>query len=111
MATVTLQGWRPGTVVNLAMAASAKVLNETAYDAVAWVQSQWPRDTGFSANTMEVVEEASEGKPSVIWGNITADYAIWIEIGARGRPGRYILRQSLERAVPLLREKIKSSKL
>ena len=76
----------------------AKRLNKAGAFGLMVVQQIAPRDTGFMANTMEIIHDATAGELYVSWGNVTATYTIWQEIGSRGRPGRYFLRTSLQRA-------------
>lgn len=84
---------------------AARQLNDLAQDGVAHVQLNSPRNTGFMANTMEQTHEATEKDLSAAWGNITADYTLWVEIGARGRAGVYMLRRSLDHVSSLWRQK------
>lgn len=73
-------------------------LNRAAIIGVQFVQVVSPRDTGFMANTMTVIKQATVNDLSVVWGNQTANYTLWVEIGAQGRPGVHMLRRSLEPA-------------
>lgn len=107
--TVTWKPWLGDAAKTAVKAAVANALNDVAADAVRYVQERWPRDTGFSANTMEVIEQATSRKVSVKWGNVTAPYVIWIEIGARGRPGRHILRSSLQEASGWVRNRMRGA--
>lgn len=105
--TVSLKSWYGEKVKGQLRDGVAGALNETAAEAVQVAQSRAPRDTGFMANTIEIVEAATSGKLSVTWGNITADYTLWQEIGARGRGGRYFLRYGAELAYPGLDKRLK----
>lgn len=42
------------------------------------------------------------------WGSFDVDYFIWLEIGARGRPGYFILRRAADQEYPKLPERIKA---
>lgn len=106
--TVELRDWREAAVKAAARNAIASALTETATEAVTIAQANAPRDTGFMANTIEVVDRAQPGKLSVTWGNITADYTLWQEIGSQGRAGRYFLRGAAERAYPGLLSKLRN---
>lgn len=101
--------WHGPAVAGRLRSKVAGALNATAQDAVAVAQSVAPRDTGFMANTIEVVDEANSGKLEVTWGNITADYTLWQEIGARGRSGRFFLKQGADRAYPGLERRLKDA--
>ncbi len=95
--TVKLSKWNGGKILGEARTSAARALNATAADAVAIAQAAAPRDTGFMANTIEIVEPATaKGFLRVTWGNVTAPYTIWQEIGSQGRPGRYFLRKGTE---------------
>lgn len=95
---VTITSWQEVAVKGKAMSAVADALNKAALDGVVYAQMIAPRDTGFMANTIEVLKRATAQDCSVEWGNITAPYTLWQEIGSQGRPGRYFLRASVERA-------------
>lgn len=107
--TMTLKTWRGQAVKGLLRGAVAEALNGTGADAVKAAQAVAPRDTGFMANTIEIIEPATAGKLTMTWGNITADYTLWQEIGARGRPGRYFLRHGAEVAYPGLEHRLKGA--
>lgn len=97
-ATVRWTSWNGDAVAARVRQEVAAALNETAADGVTIVQAIAPRDTGFMANTMEQLDHATPQSLRVSWGNITAAYTIWQEIGSQGRPGRYFLRRSLQEA-------------
>lgn len=96
MAAVVWKSWRGNEVLKSAQQAAANELNAAASDGVTVVQRISPRDTGFMANTMEQIDEATVDNKTASWGNVTAEYTFWVEIGARGRPGRHMLMQSLQ---------------
>lgn len=102
MATVTLKNWAPEKIKAKSREEFADWLNRAGAVGVTVAMARAPRDTGFMANTMEVVHRATAQALFVAWGNITADYTIWQEIGSQGRPGRYFLRQSLQQAMQSL---------
>ena len=41
------------------------------------------------------------------WGSFDVDYFIWLEIGARGRPGGFYLRGAADREYPQLVDRIR----
>ena len=43
-----------------------------------------------------------------VWGSFQVDYFIWLEIGARGRPGGFYLRRAADQFYPSLRATIRS---
>lgn len=105
---ITWRPWEGQQVLEAMRRKGAGALNEAAADGVTFIQMRWPRDTGFSANTMEVTKQATPSSMTAEWGNITADYVVWIEIGARGRPGRYIMAKSLEEMAATLPRRLAS---
>lgn len=105
------KSWHGNEVADKARDRVADVLNEVAADGVTHAQSHAPRDTGFLANTIEVTKEATKSKLSVEWGNITALYTLWQEIGSRGRSGKYFLRGSLDAVKGHVLSRLKGGKL
>lgn len=108
---MTLKDWRGEAVKGALRGAVAGALNDTAADAVQVAQNLAPRDTGFMANTIEVVAKAQPDRLEVTWGNITAEYTIWQEIGSRGRPGRYFLKGAADQAYPGLFKRLSGLRL
>lgn len=98
MTTVTLKNWAPEKIKASSKAEFATWLNRAGMIGVTRAQLLAPRDTGFMANTIEVVHYATPSSLFVAWGNITALYTLWQEIGSQGRAGRYFLRGSLQYA-------------
>lgn len=43
-----------------------------------------------------------------VWGSFQVDYFFWLEIGARGRPGHFMLRRAADQIYPSLRSTIRS---
>lgn len=93
--TFTWKSWNGNAVKQKVRAKIAEGLNEAAADGVTLAQEAAPRDTGFMANTIEQIDRATPAVLSASWGNMTATYTLWQEIGSQGRPGRYFLRNSL----------------
>lgn len=100
--TVRITVWRAEAVIKGTREEMSRRLNKAGAVGVTAAQAIAPRDTGFMANTMEVVHRATPAELFVTYGNITADYTLWQEIGSQGRPGRYFLRRSLDQAVKAL---------
>ena len=42
------------------------------------------------------------------WGSFNVNYFIFLEIGARGRPGNFMLRRAADQEYPKLPERIKA---
>lgn len=106
---IVIKSWNAGSVKGKVRSKVAQALNETAADAVKAAQAVAPRDTGFMANTIEIVDAATPSRLVVMWGNVTAQYTLWQEIGSRGRSGRYFLRHGAEVAYPGLAKRLGGS--
>lgn len=101
-----LTRWFGDEITTQTREAVANALNSTAQDAVNVAAMRAPRATGFMAGTIQVIDKASATKLEVTWGNITANYTLWQEIGSRGRPGRYFLRAGADASYPHLAERL-----
>lgn len=111
MTAVMRLDWRGAVVASEVDAAASAALRETAAACVMLAQVYAPRDTGFMANTVTVdwqVRRRGRSTLSILWGNWTADYTLWVEIGARGREGRYFLRRAADAEYPKLARRIKA---
>lgn len=95
--TVKLE-WKGDSIASKLKEQVAREMNVAVAQAVQGAQQDAPRDTGFMASTIEVIDEATAKKLIARWGNQTAKYTLWQEIGARGMPGKYFLRRNGERA-------------
>lgn len=60
-------------------------------------KAPWPVLSGFSRAAIHTEFEDDGNGAWVIAG---ADYSIWIEIGTRGRPGKYLMTRAFEIARP-----------
>ena len=105
---VVLKEWNAEAIKGMADREVSKALNETADESVALAAEFAPKDTGYMASTMEVVERATPKKLNVIWGNISANYTLWQEIGSQGRPGRYFMRRASQQAYANLAERLRN---
>lgn len=110
-----MAGWRLeqwlGEAVKAAVNKAAKeAIDETMSEAVLAAQIKAPRRTGAMANNIRIIQRAKRESSIThgFWGNDTQDYTIWVEIGARGRPGRYFLRSSADQEYPKLAARIKA---
>lgn len=84
-------------------------LRETGAELVLLAALFAPRDTGFMANTMMATDVKKDARGYYLqWGNWTAAYTIWQEIGSNGRPGRFFLRRSADIAYPKLAGRIRA---
>lgn len=93
-ATLIIKNWYADRVRRSLAQELADEINRTADMAVEEAQQRAPVDTGFMRDTMRVIRYATPDNLTAEWGNDTATYTIWVEIGSQGRPGRYFMRQS-----------------
>ncbi len=111
----TVQGWCEGSKAKLDAVYKASV-----QDTFDFITDFWPVDTGFSRGSFTasldgwapisdarpvegmsypapeysaVINSAPFGAP--IYGNFTANYAIYLEHGARGRPGLGVVKRAI----------------
>lgn len=103
--------WRGDAIVKAVEEASRRALDETTQACVLQVQN-WagtPHDTGFMKQTFATIAARNTGTRWVAWwGNWIADYTIWQEIGARGRPGRYFIRRAKDIEYPKLPQRVRA---
>lgn len=98
-----LTSWRGRNLTARMRRAEARGIDQTTAAAVLRAQEMAPRDTGFMASTLEWWPAEVVGKAVVgLWGNTTALYTLWVEIGARGRPGTYFMRRASDQEYPNL---------
>ncbi len=100
--------WRGDEVQRRVAAASAAAINEVMTDAAHEAALHWPRRTGLSADSIEVLEPARPTRDGAegAWGGRTlppGDYdpssrhrVLFTEIGFRGRSGLHILRRTAD---------------
>lgn len=111
MSAILRLDWRGPQVAERVRQAAKDGVDQTMAAAVTVAQDRAPRDTGFMANTIETVQSAREEGDRIRgrWGNVTADYTIFQEVGARGRPGRYFLRGGADAEYPKLAGRIRAA--
>ena len=62
-----------------------------------------PVVTGTAQGSIQMRPARILGRRIVgIWGSFDVNYYIWLEIGARGRPGGFMLRRAADRFYPTL---------
>jgi hypothetical protein len=96
--TISFGRWNWNAAEKMAKENTSKRLNIAGQAGTVFAQQYAPRRTGFLASTIELVKEANVNDVRVVWGNVTANYALYQEIGARGQPGKYYLRRSMPHA-------------
>jgi hypothetical protein len=109
VSTFKITSWHGDRIASDTRKATQQGIDETTQAAVLMAQEMAPRDTGFMASTIEAQPAVVEsGRVVGRWGNWTALYTLWQEIGARGRTGRYFLRRAADAEYPNLAARIKS---
>lgn len=102
-----LVAWNGRAIAARARRAAAIGIDQTTAAATLRASERAPRDTGFMANTMEWwPARMLNGRMTGMWGNVRADYTLWVEIGAQGRPGRYFMRMAADEQYPLLQGRV-----
>lgn len=101
--------WKGDALVKRLQSAAREAIDETTAACVLAAADLAPRDTGHMANTL-TFEPAVEQRGRWVgqWGNWVALYTLWVEVGARGRAGRYFLRRAADQEYPKLAGRIKA---
>lgn len=89
--------------------AVARAIDATLADAVrqAMQPGYVPVDTGILRGSLEFRRAERQGDTvSGSFGSYTVEYALFQEIGARGRPGRYYLRRAADVVFPSLPQRL-----
>ena len=104
--------WKGDSVRDKVLTATRKGIDATMGDAVATAQPNTPWVTGNLRRSIRIVELAKvKGNEIVgVWGSASpnVDYARYVEAGAQGRSGRYMLRNAADVEYPKLNANIKS---
>lgn len=109
MAGVKLD-WRGDALKARMRQAAADGIDETTAACVLLAQERAPRDTGFMANTIESEPAAPEGSAIIgRFGNWTADYSLWVEVGTRRMAARPFLRPAADAEFPNLPDRIRAN--
>lgn len=108
MTSFVLKTWRAPQIVKATKAASLAGATETVAAATLRAQTLAPRDTGFMANTIQF-QPATPVPTGVTahFGNWTANYTLWNEIGTSRMPARPFLRPAADVEFPKVTERIK----
>lgn len=107
---VEFKSWKDKALIKSVRAATVPELNAIAKEAADLAAQYSPVLTGRLASEMEVIQEATEQKPEALYGNVKTPYAIWVEVGSQGRPGKYMIRRAMEqvnsRALRKMKDKL-----
>lgn len=109
MTSFRLTQWNGPAIARQMREAQRHGIDETLQTAALQASDIAPYDTGFLASTIEAQPAVQEGSRVVgRWGNWTALYTFFVEVGARGRPGRYFLRRTADEQYPKLGQRIQA---
>jgi hypothetical protein len=113
--------WEGDALARKIRRASAEAVDDVNRDAAAQAAAAWPRETGASAESIEVLQPAHEEGDRIVgvWGaamippgpydESSRARVIFNEVGVRGRPGLGILRRSSDANVGRLAGRIKDN--
>ena len=100
--------WRGGRIPRRVAVASRRGIDATMAACVPLAKRETPVITGTAQGSIQT-------RPAVIqrtrvvgrWGSFDVNYFIWLEIGARGRTGHFMLRRAADREYPGLARRIR----
>lgn len=100
--------WRGDRIKEIVAEAARLGIDETTAAAVTPAKERTPVRTGTLQGSIQFRAARREGNRIVgSFGSYDVNYALWVEIGAKGRPGRHMLRQAADQEFPKLGERIK----
>lgn len=101
--------WHGDDIKRKASEAARRGIDETMGACIGPAKERTPVVTGAAQGSVKIVQLARHlGNRLVgLWGSADINYYIWIEIGARGRTGRYPLRRAADQEYPSLAQRIK----
>ena len=103
--------WKGPEVQRTWFEAARKGIDDTMAKCIEDAQPNTPYDTGNLRRSEKIQQLAHRERETVVglWGVTAedADYAIFIEVGARGRPGVNMLRNAADKEYPKLQSRIK----
>jgi hypothetical protein len=108
-ATVSLRQWNGKAVAIAFRIAGTEAINATMEEAVEIAQDFTPVRTGTLQKSIRILQKASSTGTGGLAGQWGTDvpYAIWVEIGARGKSGVHMLQRAADIAYPQLKEKMR----
>ena len=102
--------WRGRRIPRVIAAASKVGIDQTMAAAVPLAKQETPGITGTAQGSIQFREAVIQGRRVVgRWGSFDVNYFIWLEIGARGRPGLFMLRRAADREYPNLGSRIREA--
>jgi len=101
--------WKGDVVKRQIREAARAAIDDCTAAAVLVAQDRAPRDTGFMANTIEF-EPAQEEDGRIVgrFGNWTADYTLWVEMGTSRMAAQPFLRPAASSEFPKLPERLRA---
>ncbi len=100
--------WKGDDVLKQVVKATKDGIDEVMGECVVDAQANTPVLTGNLRRSIKPQEPAHEEGDVVVgvWGSADVDYALPVEVGSRGRPGRNMLRNAADKNYPRLEETI-----
>ena len=100
--------WKGDDVLKQVVKATKEGIDEVMGECVVDAQADTPVLSGTLRRSEKIQEPAHEEGDVVVgvWGSADVDYALPVEAGARGRPGRNMLRNAADKNYPRLEETI-----
>ena len=101
--------WRGKQIESKVLTASRRGIDVTLASCIAPAKRNTLVITGTAQGSIQfrpavIRRNGAEGR----WGSFQVDYFIWLEIGARGRPGHFMLRRSADENYPKLARNIRA---
>ena len=102
--------WNGKEIERKLLTASRRGIDVTLASCIAPAKRNTPVVTGTAQGSIQfrpavIRRRGAEG----LWGSFQVDYFIWLEIGARGRSGHFMLRQSADENYPKLARNIQKA--
>ena len=100
--------WNGKKIARKYLVAARRGVDMTTAACVAPAKMLTPVITGTAQGSIQMRPARIVGQGVVgVWGSFQVDYFIWLEIGARGRPGHFMLRRTADAVYPRLRANIR----
>ena len=103
--------WKGNEVKRRILQAARRGIDETMGACVEDAQPNTPVVTGNLRRSIKIQELAQQRGDTVsgLWGSADVNYALWVETGARGRPGVNMLRGAASKEYPKLSGRIRDN--
>ena len=99
--------WKGDQIKKRLLNAARQGIDETMADCVVEAMKNTPVDTTTLQGSEEFEKAVIRGDVvSGRWGSYDVEYAFYVEVGARGRPGENMLRDAADKEYPKLKKRI-----